>query len=151
MIIRSHVIASGIVGGIWYYFFRSVPEALVCFFSGFLVDADHFIDYFANHPFTLSFKKIYKACRELEFKTLSLVFHSIELVVLIGACGILFDNKICIAVAVGLTNHLILDQIYNPVRPYSYFLIYRLLAGFKVESFVDEKKRIKFLNRALHK
>ena len=110
----------------------------MCFFAGFLIDADHLIDYFITHPLTLDFRRIYKACLNVDMKRVLVIFHSFELAALVWAIGLLSPaGKIGIAAAVGISQHLILDQLFNPVRPLTYFLIYRISNGFKTECFMS--------------
>lgn len=142
MRVGKHIIASGLIGGIWYYLFKSIPEAFVCFLSGFLLDADHFIDYYLNHPFTVEFQKIHKACREIDLKKVYVVLHSYELVILMFLLGYMLPvGRVWFAATLGVTQHIMFDQFANPVRPFTYFLTYRISRGFDIKAFLrDEKK-----------
>ncbi|PIU41130.1 MAG: hypothetical protein COS99_07270 [Candidatus Omnitrophica bacterium CG07_land_8_20_14_0_80_42_15] len=135
MLVRDHLIASGVISGIWYYFTKSVPESLVFFLSGFIIDVDHFVDYYISHPFTLKYKKIRAACLTMDQKEVYILLHSFELVILAVIIGaIFFPERIYFVAVLGVVQHLMLDQVSNDTYPFSYFLIYRFLKGFRKES-----------------
>jgi len=151
MIVRNHIFASSIIAGIWYYIFKSIPEAVVCLLGGFLIDVDHFIDYYVNHPFTLDFWKIYKACLNMDLKKVFVVLHSFELAAFIWAMALLMpDNRLWLALAVGVTQHIIFDQFRNYVHPLAYFMTYRISKGFQSKYYLrDEKERYRKFNRCV--
>lgn len=49
-------------------------------------------------------------------------------------------SNIWIAVAIGLTQHLIFDQLTNPLKIGGYLLAYRAVNGFKTELIINRKK-----------
>lgn len=123
---------------VW-YFLRSAPAAAASFFSGILIDVDHFIDFYANHRFTLSLKEIYRACSDTDFKKLYLLCHSYEIVLVLWVLIALFSlGAIWKGIAIGLTQHLLLDQVTNPMTVPGYFLIYRIVNKFKKEAVSKE-------------
>ena len=134
----GHVIASGVISIFVWGYFRSLGCAAISFAAGVLIDLDHLIDYFASHPFTLRPKDIYDACLNVRLKKLYVLLHSYEVIIILWLAIWLFALSNCWkAFAIGLTQHVLLDQITNPVRRAGYFLTYRMLKGFKKELIVN--------------
>lgn len=124
-------------------YFKSAQDAVIAFLSGVLIDADHLLDYAMSHKFSLDLRKIYDACSEVQLTRMPLVLHSYEFVIAVWLAITLFSlNSGWVAFAAGITQHLIIDQIYNPVKPLSYFFIYRLARNFDAERLID-KGRLK--------
>jgi len=133
-----HFILSIIAGAIVGYFCRNwwaVPIALV---SGFLIDADHLIDYF-----------IYKKFRGFDLKEflsgeffdrlgkVYVVFHGYEYAAAATIFGIIFPNLGWLFFSLALSNflHLLYDTIANkPIWP-TYFITYRLIKNFNHKTF----------------
>ena len=104
-----------------------------------MIDLDHIIDYYINYHFTLKIKDIYTACLEMKVKRLYLVLHSYEiLIVLWGAIFIFPLSNFWKAIAIGLTQHIIFDQITNPISRLGYFLTYRIAKRFDKELILKE-------------
>ena len=137
----GHAIFSCIIGLFVWYYFKSAGAAIVSFLTGIFIDLDHFFDYYANKHFTLSLKKVYDASCDDSFDKFYLLLNSYELVialwVLIAAFSLGIFWK---AVAIGFTQHMILDQLTNPLTVPGYFLIYRIMKGFKKESVTYKKE-----------
>jgi len=130
----SHVAASGIIGVFVWLHFKSFDYAIVSFVAGTFIDLDHVIDYYLNHSFTLKVRKIYNACLKMNLKKVYLLLHSYEIVILLWYLIYAMPlGNFWKAVAIGLTQHLIFDQITNPLNTYGYFLTYRIMKGFKKE------------------
>jgi len=137
MLPSGHVIASGIFSICVGAYFRSIGCAIVSFTAGVLLDADHFLDYFANYKFTFNVRDVYNVCLGTKLNRLYLILHSYEFVVILwAAIFILRLSNIWVAFALGYTQHLLIDQMTNHVRPLGYFLIYRMVNGFKKELIV---------------
>ena len=127
-----HIVASGIISAISIAYFRSVGYAAISFLAGVLIDADHLIDYYLNHGFTFNIKKIYNSCLVLDLGKLYLVLHSYELVAFLWVSIYVFSlSMFWQAIALGLTQHIVLDQVTNPVLAFGYFFTYRAMNGFK--------------------
>jgi len=144
----SHAIASTATSLIIYWHFRSLPCALISWITGFFLDIDHVVDYYANHDFTLSYKDIYRASVETNYKKIYLVLHSDELVLAVWGCIVIFSPGIFwTSAAIGFTQHMLFDHITNPVKqPLGYFLLYRIRKHFDTDSLVNkaelEKRRM---------
>lgn len=138
----AHAVTSGIISIFVWSHFHSVWCAFVSFAAGTLIDLDHLIDYYANHPYTANLKKIYVACLDMNLKKLYLVLHSYEFIILLWFAIYTFSlSDIWKAVAIGFTQHLIFDQIINPITPLGYFLTYRIIKGFSKKVLIKEAKK----------
>jgi hypothetical protein len=98
--------------------------------AGILIDIDHVFDYYSQRGVTLKIKKIYVWCAETEYNFLFLWLHSLELVILLWLIiSFLKLGIFWISFAIGITQHMLLDILFNPVYPYAYFLSYRIIKG----------------------
>lgn len=128
---------SGVISAFVWIHFRSFGCAALSFLTGVLIDLDHLFDYFTTYRFTLSFRRIYCACSRARFKRLYLLVHSYEIVILLWIAIYVFSlSNAWKAVAIGMTQHLVFDQLTNPLKRYGYFLTYRVLHGFRKEMIV---------------
>jgi hypothetical protein len=126
-----HVAASCVIGAAVGVYFGSLKCALVSLAAGVLIDLDHLWDYYATHPVTADIKKIYDACAEVNLNKLYFFLHSYELVILMWCAIYVFSmSNAWKAAAIGLTQHLLFDQLTNPVKPMAYFLTYRIFNRF---------------------
>lgn len=109
--------------------------------AGVFVDMDHFIDYYANHGPSLKLIDIYDTLARVDIKKVYLLLHSYEIIILlwviICATGASVFWK---AAAIGLTQHMILDQFTNPIFLLGYFFTYRFLNRFDKEMIIKEEK-----------
>jgi hypothetical protein len=134
-----HVVTSGIVSALVWIWFKSFGCAAVSFITGVFIDLDHLVDYYSAHRFTFSIKRIYCACLRVNFRKLYLLLHSYELVAILWAAICLFSlSNIWKAAAIGLTQHLIFDQISNPINTFGYFLTYRIINGFDRDRIIKD-------------
>ena len=132
MKVEKHIIASAAISGLAWLYFKSVGYAFISFLAGTCIDADHFIDYYSSHSFTFDLRKIYRECYLVNLKRLYLVLHSYELAMLLWAATALFGlGNFWKAVSIGLTQHLIFDQLTNPLVGPGYFFLYRMSKGFE--------------------
>jgi len=116
-------------------YFRSAAAAFTCFLGGVLIDADHLFDYYANNGFTLKARNIYDACcGATGLKKLYLILHSYELLTIFWmVICVMSLGDLWIALAIGMTQHIVVDTMTNPLNPFGYMLTYRIKKGFKKE------------------
>jgi hypothetical protein len=133
MRLHEHGIASMVVSGGVYALTGSVPAAAASFISGILIDTDHVIDYWIQHPFKLDLAHFFRTCEELRLIKVRLVLHSLELILLLGFLVVMTRSSVLLGVSIGFAQHLAFDQWYNSVDPRTYFLLYRMGVGFKNE------------------
>lgn len=132
-----HIIYTLTISGAVYLVFKSLSTFFASLVAGILIDLDHILDYCLQQGLTLKVKYIYFWCIEKRYKFLFLFFHSIELVFIIWFVINVFKLGIFwIAFAIGITQHMLLDIIYNRklMHNYAYFLSYRMLKNFKKEN-----------------
>jgi len=138
---KYHVVASGIISAIIYFLTKSVPASIAAFIAGVFTDIDHFLDYYLNYGFSLNVVEIYKAVDNKRLQRLYLFLHSYEVVAIFWLTVFLVPlNSIYFAIAIGMTQHVFFDQAYNPVKPRTYFLTYRIMKGFNKDNFMREKR-----------
>ncbi len=129
------------------YYFRSATCAAASFAAGVFIDIDHLIDYYVKYGLTFKLRSIYDTCARLDMKRVYVVFHSYEIVILawliIWAAGL---PNVWKAIAIGLTQHLIFDQLTNRAGRFGYFITYRLLKGFDRNALIARRQRNKWLS-----
>ena len=133
MMPRNHAIISGGLAAGLLWWLQSWGAALACFAGGILIDLDHHLDYFFNRkkiPF--SYSELHDYYRNDRAGKIYIIFHSYELMAVFWLGIYFFDlNTIWIGTALGVTAHLICDQLTNPLKPTAYFWAYRQHFGFQ--------------------
>ncbi len=120
--------------------FTSVAGALVCFFSGILIDVDHYVDYVRDRGFNFNLKRFFQYSHNIEYERLFIVFHGYEYLAPLAILLALSDyNLMVAAVIIGFTQHLLFDQFTNPVKPLAYFISYRLKNRFSKECVLTDE------------
>jgi len=132
---KQHTIASAVTTAVFASFSHSWIANTACFLSGILIDVDHVLDYMLyKKSFPWKYRSLTEFCDSKKQGRLYLIFHSYELLLLfIGLGALLGFPLLWLGVFVGVSVHLILDEIYNPLRPLAYFFIFRLKHDFKRE------------------
>lgn len=96
----------------------AVPLAIA---TGVFIDADHLIDNFDGRE---------RGVKRHMWRP----FHAWEYVVVgLFAYLALWNNPYFLALWLGYTSHVILDQIMNETHPLAYFITFRAMKGFKRE------------------
>ena len=139
MLPSRHVIVSLVLGGGIWVFTQSFIAGLLCLFSGILIDVDHLIDYVINSGLKgFSVEEFYWTCLKLpqqkeqsKFKKVYLIFHAWEIAILLWAGCLLFKSIYFLAIALGYTAHILMDNAVHVFHPFSYFIIYRLRKDFR--------------------
>ncbi|MDB4349526.1 hypothetical protein OAA99_01070 [Omnitrophica bacterium] len=132
------MVASLIVGAAVTVYFKSLACGAASFLTGVFLDIDHILDYFWNCGVRFNIREFYDYCINVRYKRISLILHSYELLivlwVLIIALGL---GNIWKAIAIGATQHLVLDHMRNAstgrMNWRSYFLSFRIKNRFKTE------------------
>lgn len=95
--------------------------------AGILPDADHLLDYF-NWYVRLSPGRLF------------MLFHGWEYLIAVTLIyGLIYPNTWMLALAIGYGTQIVGDQIAHRPRWNTYFLLARLVAGFRWESMVDQR------------
>lgn len=127
---------------VWLFFRRNLIWALGgAILGGFLVDFDHFLDYYLAFGWNFNFYWFAKGYEFLKLDQIHLFLHGWEYVIIILIIGLFLKKpKIKIflfAVALGLFFHLSGDVAMNEgLMLKSYSLIYKIQSGFQVEKLV---------------
>jgi hypothetical protein len=123
-----------IAAGTWYFTHSWLYTAMV-FVLGVLIDVDHVLDYIREeHRFDMKdmFVKSYKG----DFVHLYVIFHAWEYIPLSWIIGAAINNyTFSIVFSVSYFAHMLADQLMNNVRPFGYFLTYRMMKGFVMSKF----------------
>lgn len=136
--VKQHIVSSGIISSVIYALTNSPLSAIASFLAGVFIDLDHVIDYYLNYGFNHKFKEAYEAMVNFRLSRIYLFLHSLELLAVFWVVIFLIPlGSIYCAIAIGFTQHIIFDQISNPVSPKAYFLSYRVSNKFKHESIID--------------
>ena len=125
---------------VFFYAFKSVASALVCFCAGILVDVDHYFDYVRDRGLDFNIKRFFCYINKEQYDQLYLVFHAYEYLVLLALMLVLSNyNLLLVAGTVGFTQHLLFDQLTNPVKPFAYFMTYRFKKGFSKQCLLQDE------------
>ncbi|MFZ5982157.1 MAG: hypothetical protein ACOYS2_01110 [Patescibacteria group bacterium] len=139
---------------VWLFFRRNLFLALMGgLLGGFMVDFDHFIDYFLAFSWNFQLDWFVKGYEFLKLDQIHLFFHAWEYVIILIALGIFLASKkakvFFFSLALGLFFHLSGDVIMNEgLQIRSYSMIYKIKSGFQIEKLVtpehyqeDQKRR----------
>lgn len=137
MKLKNHIIASSVISSGLYVYTQSVPLAITSFLSGWLVDIDHFADYWREYPFSFNIKHFFDTCHETKFEKLFLWLHSFEILFFLSFILYLTRSSYLAGFTIGFAQHLLLDQAANPIKPLSYSLFFRWKNKFSAEDAFD--------------
>ena len=137
---NQHLVASTVTAGIFGAVTRSWEGTLVCFLSGIFIDLDHLLDfYWIKKRMCWSLKELCDFCLKGREGKIYLIFHSYELMAVLWIIVLLFFvNPIGLGLMFGLTVHMFLDQIGNPVYPGAYSWFCRRRFGFQKKIFFKD-------------
>ena len=113
---------------------------MICVLVGILLDLDHLIDYVRDNGLNLNVRYFFQYVNEGKYEQLYVLFHAYEYLLPLYLLIIISNyNPLVAAAAIGFTQHLLFDQITNPVKPLAYFLTYRLKHSFSKQSLLKEE------------
>lgn len=123
----GHLALATVSSGVLYAASGDPAAAAACFLAGVFIDLDHFPEYFWFVGLKLDIADFQRACEEARFPKTLLILHSWELLALgwVAALGFL-PGLVPEALLLGLTLHMVGDQLFNDCYPGCYFLSYRL-------------------------
>lgn len=137
--LQYHAIASLGCSVIFYLIFKSFLYSVVCFLAGILVDLDHVVDYVRCTGWNLNIKYFFQFVYGIHYDHLTILFHAWEFSVLFVIMIVLTGgNLLVLAVGIGFIQHLIFDQCTNPIKPFAYFITYRLKHKFSKECILSD-------------
>ena len=107
---------------------------LICLLFGWLIDLDHLIDFILLNEkkdyFNLDL--FFSGSYFQKSQKIYIFLHSYEITLMLIFFSILYDKQIYYA-ALAHFLHLFQDQIFNKVRFFSYFFVYRLSNNFDIK------------------
>lgn len=118
----------------WYY-------TAMAFFLGFLIDADHVIDYIREEK-KFDMKHLFEKSYKGDFNHFYVIFHAYEYIPMAWIAGFFMHNYTFSAVfTAAYLSHMIPDQLFNNVKPFGYFLTYRIYKKFVMSELFYNKGR----------
>lgn len=128
----QHVLASGALGAVVYLISRDPKDSIASFLAGWLVDADHLLDWLKLYGLSTDLRSVYGRFSRCQVPRAYVVLHSWELVMAFGAICIFYSfDSLLVCILLGWLFHLLLDELHNrPKKILSYFFIYRLIHNF---------------------
>jgi len=144
MKLNKHVAVTLPLSAVIYYFSHSLPAFFGSLIGGILIDVDHVFDYFIQEGINFRIKYFFNWCYNNKWNKVTLIFHSIELLVFLWFIVLYFNlGLFWIGIAIGMTQHLILDIVFNTdLNPKSYFFTLRFLNGFKKEYILKRAENV---------
>lgn len=141
MNLKSHLSVSFVISALIVILFESWPLAVMSFISGVFIDMDHWCDFIYHRGFKLSPRKFFEFYNEHGLVKSFVVLHAWEwLVLLVAASWYSGWNPWLTGILIGVGHHMIFDQIFNPTRPLSYFMTYRIINKFDFAACFDMEK-----------
>lgn len=130
----NHFSVSLITGVVAFLTTKTIFPGIASFLAGWLLDVDHIWDYYKNGCRRFSVRRFLDAMDNGEIKKTYLYLHSYELLlILISLCFVTRFHYLLSFTTLGFAIHLFFDQLFNPVNPFTYFLTYRILRGYRTE------------------
>ncbi|MFA5961782.1 MAG: hypothetical protein WC848_03825 [Parcubacteria group bacterium] len=127
------------------------------FLGGFLIDLDHFIDYFLAFGWNWQWEYFQNGYQFLKSGKIYVFFHGWEYVLIFLLLVYLLKSKLAktvfLALALGVFFHLVADVIIDDTPVKSYFISYRISHHFDIqyinspdnyERYLGKKLRVKF-------
>lgn len=144
MLPSRHIVVSLSLGAVVWAFTESLLAGVLCFLSGVLVDVDHLIEYVFHCGWKgFNLKEIYRTCKGMAeregkggFEKIYLLFHAVEIAVLLWIAFAFIKNIYLFSFALGYTVHLSMDAAVNTLKPRAYFVSFRIKNGFKITRFI---------------
>ena len=153
-----HLLFSLLAGfSVWSIWKKPLIALIFGFIGGFLIDLDHFIDYYLAFGGNWQWQYFEKGYQFLKSGNIYILFHGWEYVIVLMGLVFLFKSKVAktifLSLALGIFFHLVTDVFVDNVPAKSYFLIYRLKHNFDIqyidssvnyEKYLIRKSQVKF-------
>lgn len=108
--------------------------------TGVFIDLDHVPDYWRETGINFDHGRFMSYFPNGEAKHLLLLLHAWEWPTALLAAGLAGGAPLWVlAAALGWLAHLVQDELYNGLKPYSYFFFYRWRTGFSVSAIYYDK------------
>lgn len=137
----KHLAASAALGAGVYLLTGDERHAAAAGAGGVLIDLDHIWDFCREWGFWGGLRRMAENSvlgGKHEVNRVYLLLHGWDVLLALGLLAVFgLDNFYLLSAVLGGAAHLLFDQLVNPVRPFSYFLAYRISKGFRRELLVD--------------
>lgn len=141
-----HFILSILAGGFVYRYFKNLLVFVFALFFGFLLDADHLVDYFLyKRSPELNLKEFFAGIQFEGNEKLFVLFHGYEyaIILIIFALWLMVHKKclekarlflvpILLVSGISLSLHLFFDTVEYKLKWQTYFLTYRMYHNFTI-------------------
>lgn len=142
----THFSFSLFVGVLLYLRYKDLKLILISLFMGFLIDIDHFFDYFyyvvSNFTWTglhFNISEFFNPALYVHgSQKVFVILHGWEFLLPLFYLGKSLKNKypgIIIAILIPYIIHMAIDQFSGVRTPFSYIFIYRLINNFSMSAF----------------
>jgi len=126
-----HVAVSVAISGALLATCHSAVLSAAVVIGGVLIDVDHAAEYLFIAKKPLSLRRFFATFYEGRLERVHIFLHSWELLIVLSTVTILTGwNSFLTGLLIGMSCHLLLDQLCNRPCPLGYFLAYRALKGF---------------------
>ncbi len=131
MKLKQHIAISLLFSASLFVVFKSWIVFTSSLISGVLIDLDHVLDYFRENGINLRIKQFFKIFHNKEHSSIVLILHSWELLILLRISAFIVRwNPWIVGTAIGFTQHVVLDQIFNKPSRWAYLFFWRLKSDF---------------------
>jgi len=136
-----HLSLSLAVGGFFYYRHRDWRLILAALVTGFLVDLDHWLDYFFYYGPMVNLKLFFGPPSYMALsRKIYVLFHGWEYLVPLALIGHWLEKRwkiknLAVVLVLAYFFHLLWDQLCYGQHPLAYFFTYRFLNYFSIEGF----------------
>lgn len=131
-----HAGAAVILSSVVYATLRSWKLAALCFVACFYTDLDHMFEYSMIHGLKIDLHSVMSGEYFTVVDRRFLWLHSYETLLIVWLWAWAKKKyQAATAFSAGLVSHLVIDQLSYPLKPLSYFLIYRWAHGFSAQAF----------------
>jgi hypothetical protein len=147
MKLHHHTAASTLIAAALYLTCKSWALAGACFISGIFIDLDHILDVTREHGFS-RIHHIFRICNNGQFTRIYLVWHGWEWVLLSGAAAWFSGwNHWVTGMFIGISQHILLDALYNSSGFLSYSLLWRWKKNFEFDAIFPSLSTVKYRYR----
>ncbi|MFZ2777959.1 MAG: hypothetical protein WAZ96_02015 [Candidatus Moraniibacteriota bacterium] len=138
---------------VWRIWKKPFLAAIFGFFGGFLIDLDHFIDYYLAFGLDWKWQYFEKGNQFLKSGNIYVLFHAWEYAIILMLLLFIVKNKyartIILSLALGIFFHLATDVVIDDMPIKSYSLNYRIAHDFKISQIVKAENYEKHQRRRL--
>ncbi len=132
-----HLVLATLVAVFFVHRFKNWLLVIPIFFTGFFLDLDHLFDYFIFTGLKFNLDNFIHARYFCSSGHLFLPLHAWEWpIILLILSRFRILTPWLLALAAGISVHLIFDQLSNHMYPLGYSIIFRVINGFQIDQIV---------------